>query len=211
MREDKWLRRPASVNGCSEKQGESMTATWTAPRTWVDDELVSAALLNPHLRDNLEFLYQAAYNGFILIRDEKANNTDGGTFTSGAWQTRTLNTEVLDPGGFASLLSNQITLLAGRYRVWISCPAYGVTEHQARLQNISDGATTLYGTSEYSNSGYLTATHSLIVGEFVITQSKIFEVQHRCGATYANEGFGRACAFGNTEVYTIAMFQKVGS
>lgn len=29
---------------------------WTSPKTWVDEELVSAALLNTHLRDNLAYL-----------------------------------------------------------------------------------------------------------------------------------------------------------
>lgn len=30
---------------------------WTTPRTWVDDELVTADLLNTHVRDNFSFLY----------------------------------------------------------------------------------------------------------------------------------------------------------
>ncbi len=33
-----------------------MTATWTAPRTWADNDLVAAADLNEQLRDNQEFL-----------------------------------------------------------------------------------------------------------------------------------------------------------
>ena len=33
-----------------------MTAIWTAPRTWNVGELVTAGLLNTHLRDNLEFV-----------------------------------------------------------------------------------------------------------------------------------------------------------
>lgn len=33
-----------------------MPANWSAPRTWSVGELVTAALLNTHLRDNLEFL-----------------------------------------------------------------------------------------------------------------------------------------------------------
>ena len=32
-----------------------MTA-WTTPRTWVADEVVTAALLNTHLRDNLDYI-----------------------------------------------------------------------------------------------------------------------------------------------------------
>lgn len=30
---------------------------WTTPRTWTTDEIVTAAFLNTHLRDNLTFLY----------------------------------------------------------------------------------------------------------------------------------------------------------
>jgi hypothetical protein len=33
-----------------------MTTIWTAPRTWNVGELVTAGLLNSHLRDNLEYL-----------------------------------------------------------------------------------------------------------------------------------------------------------
>lgn len=33
-----------------------MTALWTPPRTWAVGELVTAGLLNTHVRDNLEFL-----------------------------------------------------------------------------------------------------------------------------------------------------------
>ena len=33
-----------------------MTALWTPPRTWTVGELVTAGILNTHLRDNLEFL-----------------------------------------------------------------------------------------------------------------------------------------------------------
>jgi hypothetical protein len=33
-----------------------MPQIWTAPRTWTTGELVTAAILNSHVRDNLEFL-----------------------------------------------------------------------------------------------------------------------------------------------------------
>lgn len=32
----------------------------------------------------------------VILQDQKAQNTDGGTFTSGAWRTRDLNTKVTD-------------------------------------------------------------------------------------------------------------------
>lgn len=33
-----------------------MTATWTTPRTWSDAELVTATLMNSHVRDNEDYL-----------------------------------------------------------------------------------------------------------------------------------------------------------
>jgi hypothetical protein len=35
-----------------------MTPTWTQPRTWTTGEIVTAAQLNTHLRDNLDHLHQ---------------------------------------------------------------------------------------------------------------------------------------------------------
>jgi len=33
-----------------------MTAVWTAPRTWANNELVDQTIMNQHVRDNLEWL-----------------------------------------------------------------------------------------------------------------------------------------------------------
>jgi len=68
---------------------------------------------------------------YILINDTKSSGTHGGTFSSGAWRTRDLNTIVSDTGGHASLSSNQITLEAGTYECFISCPAFDVENHKA--------------------------------------------------------------------------------
>jgi hypothetical protein len=37
--------------------------TWTTPRTWVAGETVTAALLNTHVRDNLNMVVQSATSG----------------------------------------------------------------------------------------------------------------------------------------------------
>lgn len=146
------------------------------------------------------------YSDYILIRDEKTQGTDGGTFTSGAWQTRDLNTEVEDTGGDASVASNQITLEAGTYRCLISCPAFSVECHQARLYNITDSAVLVLGTSEETSSGSI-QTRSFIAGRFTLAAQKVLEVQHQCESTDAGDGFGRA---GNwtTEIYTVVELWK---
>jgi len=146
--------------------------------------------------------------GYILVRDEKAQNTDGGTFTSGAWRKRTINTEVSDTGSNCSISSDQITLDAGTYECDIKCPAYYVDEHQARLQNVTDASTTLLGTSERAANGASVQSSSVIKGRFTITASKTFEVQHYSTATNATTGFGFAVNIG-TEIYTVAEFRKI--
>src|SRR5437868_3327959 len=61
------------------------------------DLVVSAAMLKA--------LWDAPY---VRVIDTKSAGTNGGTFTSGSWQTRTLNSITDDPCSLASLSSNQI-------------------------------------------------------------------------------------------------------
>mgnify|MGYP001561478240 CR=1 FL=1 len=144
---------------------------------------------------------------YIYIRDEKAATTEGGTFTSGAWRTRTLNTEVADTGNNATLATNQITLAAGTYRFRADAPAYDVNTHQAKLYNITDVADIALGTSERSGDAANTVTRSFVAGRFTIAGSKVLELQHRCVTTFADSGFGRAVGWA-TEVYAQIEFWK---
>lgn len=144
---------------------------------------------------------------YILIQDQKAQNTAGGTFTNGAWQTRTLNTIVSDAGGHAALAANQITLQPGTYRVFAHAPAYIVSGHQTRLRNITDGTTIATGTSERSAAGDAVQSRSMLHGRFTIASAKVIELQHQCATTRATDGFGFPNNF-TTEVYATAEFTK---
>lgn len=148
---------------------------------------------------------------YILLRDEKTQNTPGGTFTTGAWRTRDLNVEVSDLGNHVTLAANQFTLEAGTYIINAAAPAFSVNQHKTRLYNISDSVeqTGTYGSSAYSNSGYSTQNHSFISGVFTISSPKIFEIQHQGSTTIADEGFGVETNFG-VEVYTIVELWKIG-
>lgn len=142
---------------------------------------------------------------YILITDTKSANTAGGTFTSGSFATRTLNTEDSDAGGYATLSSNQVSLSAGTYRVRISAPAFAVDQHQAVLYNVTSAANQLIGAPSYSfqsgGSG-VTVTNSVIVGRFTIAVTTVFEVRHRCATTKATNGLGVQANFGVNEIYT---------
>ena len=151
---------------------------------------------------------------YIKVSDVKSNGTHGGTFTSGAWQTRDINTEDADTGGHCSISSNQITLAAGTYRCYIRCPAHRIGgNHKARLQNITDVATEILGSNamgpDVGSDGGAGEGDSVIQGRFTIATSKTLEIQDRCQATRATDGFGRACSFGVSEIYTVAEFWKI--
>jgi hypothetical protein len=130
--------------------------------------------------------------GVLHVQDQKASATDGGTFTTGAWQTRVLNTTVLNTITSASLASNQLSLPAGTYDILASAPAFAVNNHQARLQNITDGSTILTGTTNFSRSTASAGdeNNSIVRGRFTLAGTKTIELQHRCQTTGTTTGFG---------------------
>lgn len=146
-----------------------------------------------------------------VIADHKAQNTAGGTFTSGAWQTRVLQTEVSDANGLVTISSNQFTPISGTYLIRASAPAYGVDNHQTRLQNITAASTTLTGTTEYSRStaSAQNQTRSFVVGVFTANGTDAYELQHRCGTTKSTDGMGTQANL-TTEVYAQVELAKIG-
>lgn len=148
----------------------------------------------------------------LHVIDSKSAGTEGGTFTSGDWRTRTLNTVSTNEISGASLSSNQITLPAGTFFIIASAPGHQVNRHQARLRNTTDGTTTLAGTTEYAGVDAATAggmSRSFIVGRFTIAAQKVFEIQHQSSVTKSGDGFGNAADHGETELYSWALIWKV--
>lgn len=145
----------------------------------------------------------------VFLQDQQASGTDGGTFTSGAWQTRLLNTEVVDTGGHCTLSSNQFTLAAGTWWIDANAPAFNVTFHKLRLRNITDASDTLIGTSAYSSVGQDMQTLALLTGQFTIAGSTTFELQHQCSVTQSGLGFGVASSYGVIEIYAQVTLLKL--
>lgn len=145
---------------------------------------------------------------YAKLSDTKTAGTGAGTFTSGAWRTRTINTEDNDSAGIVSLSANQFILQAGTYRINARACAYQVDSHKSRLYNITDSTTTLVGTSEVSGVvPTYASTWSKIAGEFTIAGAKTFEIQHYCSITGA---FGNASNVGVNEIYLLCEIWKVG-
>ena len=145
-----------------------------------------------------------------VIADVKAYNINGGTFTQEAWQTRDLNTELDDPENIVTIASNQFTLQAGTYLVEWSAPAYNVTRHSTRLQNITDSTTDMQGTADYSNADV--SNKSIGAGILTLLSAKAFEIQHHGDTTKVGTGFGISSPVsGHNSVYTLVKIHKIGA
>jgi len=67
-----------------------MTATWTAPRTWTTGELVTASIMNTHVRDNLDWLKTPVESGNITFAADFT--TTSATYTDVTGITTTITT-----------------------------------------------------------------------------------------------------------------------
>ena len=156
---------------------------------------------------NANFLAAVPTQLTAYIKDIKSNGTDGGTFTSGAWQTRDLNTLEAD-SSFITLSSNQFTLGPGKYEIEASSTAYAVNRHKLRIANIDD-STYSYGLNNMAQAAGGVCYPALASATVEITSSKTYEIQHRCSDTKATDGFGLDSSFGVDEVYSIVKITKV--
>lgn len=143
------------------------------------------------------------------LSDVKSSGIDGGTFTSGAFQTRTLNTLVDPTGIVTSLSSNQFILPAGEYYIEGSAPGYRVTNHQIKLRNITNSTDAMIGTSEFVDQTASGASRSNLSDRIVLTTATTFELQHRCDTTVNTNGFGRSNNYSIGEIYSKLKITKV--
>ena len=148
------------------------------------------------------------FASWAFIVDQKANATDSGTFTQGAWRTRDLNTEIADADGIVSISSNQFTLAAGSYLVQWSAPAYQVNNHQTRLYDVTGGAVIHYGTVAFTHDQYSSTQRSFGAARITPSGSNVYSIEHRCGNTISNEGFGAKASFGNVLHNTEVLIMK---
>ena len=150
------------------------------------------------------------FTSYAVICDQKAQDTDGGTFTDGAWRTRDLNTEIMDPDSIVSISSNQFTLSsAGTYYIEAYAPSFGCNSNVARLYNVTDSSVAQYGSHSYSrsSSGDLGDSKAFVHARVTLTGSTTFEIQHRCDNSRTTNGFGVGANL-SVEIYTVVKIYK---
>mgnify|MGYP001435631662 CR=1 FL=1 len=198
----------------------SRVATWNSAYKW-PSELAGVLSTTANAIDVLEgyarttgeiqvtsFKRQYVLSDVAIVEENQTSATAGGTFTSGADRTRTLNTEVTDLAGLVTVASNQVTITnAGTYEISWEAPAYRVDAHQSFLYNITSAAEVKRGTTEYA-TGDTAQNKSIGSTIVVLAATAVFEIRHRCTTTRATDGFGKAASFG-TEVFTRLRIRKL--
>lgn len=148
----------------------------------------------------------------MIVRDEKAANTAAGNGSATSWVTRTLNTSVRNVIQGASLASDKITLPAGKYRIRVEAPAFGVNTTRARLYNVTDSSVASTGPSGYApnNGGATPQSATVIVDDVItITAQKDFRVEQYTQAANSSSDLGRPVNDGSSEVYTTVWVTKI--
>jgi len=145
-----------------------------------------------NLADTFAFTGTVSGAGEVSVArvSEIISTGSAGTFTSGAWQTRALNTEEFDPDGIVTLSSNQFTLGAGKYLCYFDATAFKVARHTAKIYNITDSSDVARGLNAYGATSLDLNTVSSGFAFINITGSKVFELQHYATSTKTTNGFG---------------------
>ena len=148
------------------------------------------------------------FTSYAILADVKSDDTDSGSFTSGAWRTRDINTEISDADDIVSLSSNQFTLQAGSYLIEVQATAYRVNRNMIKLYNVTASADIAFGSSMYANTGYNGGSTGYLSTRITIGAARTFEIRHRCQSNNTTHGFGQASDFGNNELYLIVKIFK---
>ena len=147
------------------------------------------------------------FASYAIIADQKSDTTNGGTFTTGAYRTRDLNTEVVDADGIVSISNNQFTLQAGTYFIHARMPYMMVGFAKMKLYNVTDSSDTAMSESGYSSTSVSGNFWIDLKTTITIASAKAFEIQMAGQVTRASYGFGYGSSFG-TEVYTTVVIFK---
>lgn len=151
-----------------------------------------------------------ARNGTLQMRHQVASGTNGGSAVAATWNTRPINTVVLNEIAGASLSSNRFTLPAGTYRMLhCICCANGNHQNKTRLRNITTGSDVLLGVSADSDSATGSTGYSHMFGVFTITATTVFEIQQYSVVAGANTGLGRPVGAGVDEIYAEIVIEKI--
>ena len=155
-----------------------------------------------------------------ILYDLKSQNVGGGSFTTGAWNVRTLNSKV-DPESFVTFNSSAtgingtntiFSLPAGKYHLQWRAPAWDAGMMRARLAynvNSNFSGTTTYVMGETAQSDAVSEANTFAFGSatVTITSTTYFRIEHK---PLQSGHFGLASNIAD-EIYTQCIIQDLAS
>lgn len=160
-------------------------------------------------------MYKGLHRQYWDLSDERKSGTAGGDFPVGRWIPRTLNNmDGVSGMGVRLMPDNQtVKLDPGTYHISARAPAFGVGDHQIRLENVSKdkGVTEKYG-SNASSASDEQMTDSCITGYrlTVSKQPQTFQLQHKCTGGRPHDGLGKPNEFSESmEVYATMTIHRL--
>jgi hypothetical protein len=182
-----------------------MPAAWTAPRTWVNNELVDANLMNIHLRDNLEFL-DKQLKSVVILDDVRASGTTTQVIPFNTYVGRLITSEVFDPSNLVTLGGGAvITLQPGRYLIDAMTSMSDNQNSFLRLRNTTDSVDLINGVNNNTTGRSL-----FLHGHFSISSVKNVELQQYIAASVNVNGGVPISVAGRSEVYTRIVLFRLG-
>lgn len=184
--------------------------TPSVPFTFGNTDFVEVTVRVPIVgwSSDATFLAAVPVQKVVYLKDEKATTVASGTFTSGAWRTRTLNT-IEGAKEIVSLSSNQFTLGVGHYSIVGYGLAYQVDAHQIKIRDITNSTDEIFGLNAQAAAGDTTSTVSQLFGTIEVNEMTDFELQHYCQTTRATTGFGLHNQNPEIEIYAQVKITKL--
>ena len=148
------------------------------------------------------------FSSYAVIAKVRAANSDGfGSYTTGDWRTRDIDTEISDEDGIVTISSNQFTLQEGNYLIHFECSMYHCGNHAIRLQNVTDDTTAGVGNPNYSYT-YSSLLMTKGTCRVSIDSAKAFEVQGYPGTSKTTNGMGFAMVNGPCHSVRVEIFKE---
>lgn len=176
--------------------GDVVTIMFTSSLSTSEESVLDTIVAN-HFSGNPFFDNKA------ILRDIKTpSGTNGGTFTSGSWQTRDLNMiEGNNVDIWITLSGNSFSLKEGNYKLSGVSSSYGVGDNQTRIFNTTTNTPEFYSTNSTSN--LLSQSLTYITGNISVPSGgNSYILQHFCQNTQLDNGFGVSNGFGFSETYS---------